>query len=343
MKLKIFTAFLLLGLAGAVPPGRNPRDVTIITKKYFSESFVKYTAQHDIVNLLVPLNGLNFDDLSSAIEESMKTHTTSEDIRKVTVFFAEADIDASGKRTYKGLYALKDGKARRILENGRDASASVDDNKVVFLAASDGVYVFDGEDRSVQKYGSITDSIIGIAKESEGELLYILTEDNSVYKVTDNGNKKEKLEDVNDAQQIKLDNDGNLFFYTPDKKVHVRTSEGVKTIDSLPENPSDIVLVNCPVVLEEGLTILVDRDLYIVYKNGTSIFYGLEFAPDFMPTAFGPDATLFQYYAYDKKIYEFNVIELLSEEESKRKNNVGDSADGLLKFVSEKQKQRNKV
>ncbi|XP_045507755.1 uncharacterized protein LOC123703708 [Colias croceus] len=269
----------------------------------------------------------------------MKSYKTSEDINKVTIFFAQADIDESGKRTYHGLYALKNGVARRILENGRDASASVDDQKTVFLAASDGVYLFDGEDRSVQQYGSITDSVIGIAKESEGEVLYILTEDNSVYKVTDNGNKKEKVEDIENAQQIKLDNEGNLFFYTPDKKVHVRTSEGVKQIDSLPENPSSIVLVNCPVVLEEGLTVLVDRDLYIVYKNGTSEFYGLEFAPDFMPTAFGPEATLFQYHAYDKKIYEFNVVALLNAEESKR----SEKPDGLLKFVTEKRAQKNKV
>ncbi|XP_045507744.1 uncharacterized protein LOC123703701 [Colias croceus] len=327
MKLQTFAALLLLGLAHAAPSNKKR---VIVNKEQFPEKLVKYTGEHDIVKIVVPVNSLNFDDFDSIVEETTKIHPNPNIVGNLTVFFIEADVDESGKLNYQGLYVLKNNKAKKILENGRDAAASSGDNTRVYLAASDGLYLYNDEDQSAQKYGSITDNIIAIDKESETDVLYILTEDNTVYKVTDNGNKKEKLEDVKNAQKFVIDNEDNLYFYTTDKKLYVRTSEGVKQVAGLPEEPSSLFLPKCPIVLDDLLPILVDEKLYIVYANGTSTSSEVEFATDFHPTAFAPEGSVVQYYGYNKKIYEFNLLAIQSE------NNARIKSDDLIRIAVEK-------
>ncbi|XP_045507742.1 uncharacterized protein LOC123703699 [Colias croceus] len=337
MELKVFTALLLLGLANAAPPARGPYHVTPIKKEYFSDKYVKYTGQHDIINIVVPLNAINYNALNFKVEDS----NASDENRHLTVFFTEVDVDASGKRTYQGLYVLKDGVAKKILENGRDATAVVDDKKTVYLAASDGIYLYNDEDQSVNKYGSLTDNIISIAIASKGDVLYILTEDNFVYRVTDNGNNKEKLEDVKNAEQIKLDNEDNLFFYTSDKEIYVRTSEGIKEIIGLPINFSKAVLVKPPIIAEEGLAVVVDKALFVINKKGGSVFYSIIFDSDAVPTGFGPEATIIHYYAFNKKIYEFNLIALLEHKElNELKKYLGTKADNIVNLATEKRKNK---
>ncbi|XP_045507751.1 uncharacterized protein LOC123703704 [Colias croceus] len=306
MKLKIFAALLLLGLAHAAPTTYN--YCIIVKKEQFPENLVKYTGEHDIVKIVVPVNSLNFDDFDSIVKKAI--HFNPKVAGNLTLFFIEADVDESGKLNYQGLYVLKNNKAKKILENGRDAAASVGDNtSSVFLAASDGLYLYNDEDQSAQKYGSITDNIIAIDKESETDVLYILTEDKTVYRVTDNGNKKEKLEDVKNAQQLVIDSQNNLYFYTTDKKLYVRTSEGVKQVTGLPEEHSSLVLAKYLVGLDDFLPILVDYKFYSVYANGTfSTSPQVEFTTDFQPTAFTLEGTIVQYYGYNKKIYEINQL-----------------------------------
>ncbi|XP_038217311.1 uncharacterized protein LOC119836128 [Zerene cesonia] len=316
MLLKSFAAVLLLGLVYGAPTSDD--EHLTITSEYYAESLVVYKGNHDIVSILVPLNSLNFDeDESSESDESES---------EITVFFAEADIDENGKRVDQGLYVLKNGKAKKILENGRDAAASGDSSKTVYLAASDGIYVYNQEDNTAVKYGSVSDSIIGIAQEVESDVLYILTEDNTVYKVTDNGNNKAKIDDIVNAQQIVLDYSNNLYFYTPDKKVHVYTSESVKDIGGLPENPSKITLVKPPILLDSGIPVVVDTASYIIYENGTTEDYGIDFESNTVPTAYGMEAALIQYYAHNKKIYEYNILAMV----------LGSILDELKSFLNDK-------
>ncbi|CAH2268836.1 jg26391 [Pararge aegeria aegeria] len=303
--LTCFTAFALVGLLAAAPTSNEEDDKVVVTKEFYIEDFVKYKAEHDIVNLLAPINSLNFEEDDSSSSESKEKDSD------MIVFFVEADVQPDGSRVDQGLYVLKEGVAKKILNNGRDAAASGDDSKLVFFGAKDGLYVYNPTTNAADKYGPITDSIIAIAKEKDGDVIYILTEDRQVYKVTDNGEKKELLDDVVKANQIVVDYENNLFFYSDDKKPYVRTDDGVKKVEGLPEITGGVVLIRPPFFLDNGAPFIIDNKVYVLYPNGSSEVTDFEFTPNTMPTAFAPEAALLQYYAYDKKIYEYNVLALI--------------------------------
>ncbi|KAM3968654.1 uncharacterized protein ACR2FA_012516 isoform 1-T2 [Aphomia sociella] len=302
--LAIFTTSLLIALASAAPTTDTSQesDKTIITKDFFLDDLVKYTSQHDIIQIVVPLNALNFEDDDDDF-------STESDEESSVIFFVEADIDNEGKKDYKGLYVLKKGKATKLLENGRDAAAVNDDSKLVYFAASDGLYVYNAKENKAEKYGTLTDNIIGIAKENSTETLYIVTDNNELYKVTEEGTKKTKLDEAKNVQQIVLDYNENIYFYGEDKQAYVINAEGAKKIEGLPEKPSSVYLLKPPFVLEDSVPFVVDDKVYYVYANGTSELS--EFELQAKPTAYGMEATLIEYFAYNKKIYEFNILALI--------------------------------
>ncbi|CAK1594856.1 unnamed protein product [Parnassius mnemosyne] len=318
--LNTFSFLLLIGLAIAAPaPDKSKEseeskesveskessenEKITITKDFFHDSFIVYRGKHEIVNIIVPLNSLNFDD-------DAEDDDTSDD-SNATLFFVEADEDAAGNRIDKGLYIFKDGKAKKLLDNGRDAAASSDDSKDVFFGAKDGIYKYDPKENAAVKYGTVTDSIIGIAKENSTDVIYILTEDHNLYKVTEDGQKKVKIDDVVGAQEIVLDYSNNLYFYGENKQPYVVNADGVKKIEGLPENPTSVILIKPPFVVENGVPFICDNVAYIIYANGKSEKTEFDFKSNAKPSAYGMEATLIQYYAYHKKIYEYNILTLV--------------------------------
>ncbi|XP_034837711.2 uncharacterized protein [Maniola hyperantus] len=303
------TALALVGLLVAAPTSNNDEDKKgFVTRDIYREEYVKYKADHDIVNMVLPLNALISVVLSEARKSSDKTNPS------LVLFIVEADVQPDGSRVDRGLYILKlvDGEAEatKILDNGRDAATSGpgDNSTKAFFGAKDGLYVYNPETNSADKYGPITDSIIAIDMEKLGEVIYILTEDRDVYKVTDNGEKKEKLDDVVKPKQIVLDYQNNLYFFSDDKILYVRTTDGVKKIEGLPVATGSVILLKSPIFLENGALVIIDNKVYLIYSNRRSAFIGIELQPKEMPTALAIEAFLFQYYAHDKKIYEYNFL-----------------------------------
>lgn len=273
----------LIGLAATAPVTDSDDDEKLtVNSELFIDEFVVYTSEHEIVSLTVPLNAVNFDEDS---DDSSSEDTNTD----VTVFFVEADVNDKGEKDYKGLYSLKNGKATKVLETGTDASATNDDTSEVYLSAKDGIYVFDAKTNKAIKYGTVTDSLIGIVKTNGSDVLYVLTEDHDVYKVSEAGNKKEKLEEVKDAQQIVLDYSNNLYFYSKDKVPYVVTESGVKKITGLAENPAYVQLIKPPFIIEDGAIFTSDDKVYIIYVNGTSEI--TDFILQAKPTAYAPEAT----------------------------------------------------
>ncbi|CAH2098620.1 unnamed protein product [Euphydryas editha] len=324
--MKILTSLAVISLVGLVlsAPTNDDDEKLIITKSMFKKELVKYSGSHEIVNLLLPINSLNFDENDSSESDSNSNESDDDDL---ILFFVEADVDSEGKYVDQGLYVLKKGQATKLLDHGRDAAASSDNSTQVFFGAADGIYVYNKEKNSADKYGTVTDSIIGIAKESTGDIIYILTENHEVYKVSNKGTTKEKIDDIVNAKQIVLDTSNNIYFYSDDKKPYVRTPTGVKKIEGLPESPSSVTLVKPPFLIEDGAVFVVENVVYVIYANGSSEQAGFEFKPKAKPSAYAPEAALIQYYALDKKIYEFNVLALL----------ISDIVDELKEFLNEKE------
>ncbi|XP_026484010.2 uncharacterized protein LOC113392023 [Vanessa tameamea] len=329
--MKIIRSITILSLLGFVCGAPisidNDDEKILITKSMFPKEFIKYKAEHEIVNLLLPINSLNFDEDESSESSSEETE------KEILLFFVEADIDSNGNRVDQGLYVLKEGKATKLLDHGRDAAASGDDSKLVFFGAKDGIYVYNNKNNSADKYGTVDDSIIGIAKEKTGDVIYILTENHELFKVSNAGTTKEKLDDVVNAKQIVLDYSDNIYFYSDDKQAYVRTADDIKKIEGLPENPSSVTLIKPPFILENAVLFNVDNIVYIIYANGTSEHAGFEFKPKVKPSAYAPEAALLQYYAYDKNIYEYNILTIIFgtvlEELKNYLNKVSDDIQSL--------------
>ncbi|XP_045457367.1 uncharacterized protein LOC123667523 [Melitaea cinxia] len=335
--MKILTSLAVISLAGLVfsAPTNDDNDdkKLIITKKMFKEEYVKYTGSHEIVSILFPLNGVNLDEDDSSESDS---HSNESDSDNNILFFVEADIGSDGKYVDQGLYVLKKGNATKILNHGRDAAAASDNSTEVFFGAADGIYTYNKEKNTAEKYGTIDDSIIGIVKELGSDVIYILTENHEVYKVSNKGTNKEKLDDIVNAKQIVLDRSNNLYFYSDDKKPFSRTHDGIKKIEGLPENlssQSSVTLVKPPFILEDGVVFVVENNVYIIYANGTSEEAGYEFKPTAMPSACSIEGVLIQYYALDKKIYEFNVVAML----------IGEIVDELKEFLNDMSEEINSI
>ncbi|CAH2098630.1 unnamed protein product [Euphydryas editha] len=341
--MKILQSLAVLSLVGfvftAVIYHDNGSMTLVVTKSMFLKEGVKYSGSHEIVKLLLPLNSLNFDE--DDLSES-NFNSTEFDSADLTLFFVEADIDSEGKYVDQGLYVLKKGKVTKLLDHGRDAAASSDNSTLVFFGAADGIYVYNKENNSADKYGTVTDSIIGIAKESTGDIIYILTENHEVYKVSNKGTIKEKIDDIVNAKEIVLDFSNNIYFYSDDKKAYVRTPEGVKKIEGLPENPSSVTLVRPPFTIEDGVMFVVDNVVYVINANASSERSGFEFKPKAKPSAFAPDAVLIQYYALDKKIYEFNPIKLVNSDIFDEWKDYVNNKIEDIKSISKKSRFRNR-
>ncbi|KAJ8705959.1 hypothetical protein PYW07_010736 [Mythimna separata] len=97
---------------------------------------VVYTAEHDIVKILTPLNALNFEDDTDEDDYDEGSDTDS------IIFLVLADIQENGDKVYQGLYMLKNRQATKLLDNGRDAAAASDDTKTAYFAAKDGIYSY---------------------------------------------------------------------------------------------------------------------------------------------------------------------------------------------------------
>ncbi|CAG9572630.1 unnamed protein product [Danaus chrysippus] len=304
---------LFIGGCIAAPLSEENDERIVIPRQIFDKSLVKYKAKHDIVDIIVPLNALNFDESMKDSDSDSKSDSDENDLTDVTVFLVEADLK-DGKRVDKGLYLYKNDEVKMVLPNGRAAAASSNDNKLVYFGASDGLYVYNVDSKSADKYGKFSDSIIDIATNEDGKHIYILSEDHKLYNVTNEGEDKELLQDVEDAQEIVLDDSGNIYFYDSNKDVFIKNADGIIKVQGLPEGRKSLKLVNPPFIMEESVPLMIDNALYVINANGTAEATGLEFSPNAKPTAYGADAVLVQYYAYNKKLYEFNLLALIAEE-----------------------------
>ncbi|CAH2217703.1 jg21600 [Pararge aegeria aegeria] len=164
--LTCLTAFALLSLLAAAPISNEGDE----NKELYIEDFVKYKAEHDIVYLVVLINSIYFDKDHSSEFESKEAD------KDILVNFLEAEVQPDGSHVDQDLYNIKEG-AKKILENGSDAVASVNQRKIVFFGAKDGLYVYNPATNEAYKYRQITDSVIAITMAVGGDIIYVLTED----------------------------------------------------------------------------------------------------------------------------------------------------------------------
>ncbi|XP_063370354.1 uncharacterized protein LOC134658632 [Cydia amplana] len=312
MKFAILAA--LVALAVAAPPTED--ELLIVTKKFYPDSFAVYTGHHDIVDIVIPFNEINYSEDSD--EQTDET--------KLTIFFVEADVKDDGTYDYKGLYSYKNGVTKKVLENGQCTTFAK--KKIVYFGASDGIYKYNEQDQTATKYGTVTESIIRMAVDIAHAHVYYLTSDYVMYKYDEDEKMATKLEAVKDVRDMVIDWDGIMFFYDGNHQFYTYNGQRVLKIEGLPAHPAKVALVRPPVMVNQVYAV-IDGRLYELEVNGTSQRGAIKFQAQ--PTAFAPDTILYQYYAYKQKIYFYNLATVFADL----------SLEELNKFFEHKQEQIN--
>ncbi|KPJ16153.1 hypothetical protein RR48_01750 [Papilio machaon] len=296
MQLQIaFTLSLLL--TTKTDPNSEEIDKLIITNDIYPEEYSIYTSKYEIVNIIVPLNQLNYGDNPGS---------------KYIFFFVEADQDEFGTIREKGLYIFKDGSPIKLLDNGRDVAAAADESNVAFIAAGDGLYLYNNEMVSLYKYDSISESLIGIAKPTQSDIIYILTEDKEVFIVSGIDDRKEKVKEIINAEQIILDYNNNLYYLDANTQVYLYDFLSVTKIEGLPDYAFSARLLKPPVTTQDFVPYVVDGELYCINAKGyAELFDKVEFADNGTPSAYAMEDGVVHYYAINKNIYEFDINDIM--------------------------------
>ncbi|XP_048000129.1 uncharacterized protein LOC125237183 isoform X1 [Leguminivora glycinivorella] len=295
-KMKFIILAALVALAVAAPPSND--EQLIVTKKFYPDSFAIYSAKHDIVDIVVPLNQINYSEDSK--EDTDET--------TLTVFFVEADIKNDGTYDYKGVSAYKNGVTKKVLENGQCVTYAK--NKIVYIGASDGIYKYNEHDQTATKYGTVTDNVIRMSVDTEHAHVYYLTSDHVLYKYNEGEKVATKVEAVKDARDIAFDYDGIMFFYDGNHQFYTYNGQTVHKIEGLPTHPSKVALIRPPVLVNQAFAV-IDGRLYELNADGTSEQAPIKFQSQ--PTAYAPDTILYQYYAYKQKVYLYNLVTLFDD------------------------------
>ncbi|XP_063370425.1 uncharacterized protein LOC134658701 [Cydia amplana] len=311
MKFAILAA--LVALTVAAPPSND--EQLIITKKFYPDSFAVYTGHYDIVDIVVPLNQINYSDDSNEITDET-----------ITIFFVEADVKDDGTYDYKGLYTYKNGVAKKVLENGQCTTYYKD--KIVYFGASDGIYKYNEQDQTATKYGTVSDSVIRMAVDTEHANVYYLTSDYVLYKYDEGEKVATEVEAVKDARDIVLDFDGIMYFYDGSHQFYTYNGQRVLKIEGLPAHSTKVTLIRSPYMCIQAFAV-IDGRLYKLNVDGTSEKTPVKFQSQ--PTAYAPDTILYQYYAYKQKIYLYNLVTLCADK----------NFDELNEFFEDKQEQVN--
>ncbi|CAG9572622.1 unnamed protein product [Danaus chrysippus] len=287
---------LFIGGYIAAPLSEEKDDkIVILLSRHilFNKNYLKYKAKHDIVDIMVPLTALTLESMKDIDFDSKPD---------MTVFLVEADLK-NGKRVDKGLYLYKNGEVKMVLPNGRAAAASFNDEEIVYFGASDGLYVYNVDSKSADKYGNFSDSIIDIATNVDGKHIYILSEDHKLYNVTNEGADKELLQDVEDAQEIVLDYFENIYFYDSNKDVFIKNADGIIKVRGLPKGRKSLKFLGQDFLKVRYVILMTDNVLYVIFANGMAFASPVELSPNAKPTAYGLWSEIVHYYAYNKNLY----------------------------------------
>ncbi|XP_028179437.1 uncharacterized protein LOC114366692 [Ostrinia furnacalis] len=259
-----------------------------ITKNDSDEKRVIHKGQHDIVKIYPSL-------------------PLKEELQKIFVFFLEADINNDGSKIAQGLYVIVENSTTKLHDNGKDIDGDAEGN--VFFACKEGIYTYNHKENKAYKYGNLNESIISLAVENSSGIIYALTENHDLYKIFDNGSKSDVDNRVKNAQEIVLDTLDNLYYYDNEKNVYQVKDQRVNKIEGLPKNPSKMVMIKIPLLIDiKGIVVLADDVPYVVYSNGTSIIAPENFGlTKSKPTAFSADLVLVIYFAIEKKLYQYDM------------------------------------
>lgn len=126
----------------------------------------------------------------------------------------------------EGVYLLQNRTARKI-KDGTDSAADYprselnDDDVLIYITSSDGIYTYNLRSQDIVKFGNIAEDFKAIDKVSQRDEIYVLGADNKIYRITAKGTVKTKVEGIEYAKDFVLDFLGAIYFLGEDNKPRV--------------------------------------------------------------------------------------------------------------------------
>ncbi|XP_049881965.1 uncharacterized protein LOC126377989 [Pectinophora gossypiella] len=283
----LFTLAVLLPISLS----RNfKRNDEITSSSIFKVEQIVFSSNFNITRIYVPVDG---------------KYVHSNDIP--SIFFTVSDPKLDGGSC---VYVLEGFAAYEILEGGRDTTAGYGVDRSVYIGAKDGMYRYDPDTLSAKRYGIFKDNIMLIQKANGTEAFYILTNENKLFKLENNGTVKTRIVPVDCAKDFVVDTSNNIY-YIPctDHLPKIVQANGTVLAINVFEDLRDIKLLRPAFVMEDCIPFFGDGWLYLLYSNGTG--HRKDFAIKERPSAYSVDAALYLVAALNGKIYEFNVMEVL--------------------------------
>lgn len=296
------------------------------TQKLFQPEQIIFASDFNITSIIVPA-----DSNISMLHESS-------DIPNV--FFTVSDPKLEGGSC---IYVLQGLSAYEIIEGGRDTTSDFSSDTSIYFGTKNGIYIYDPDSLSAKKYGIFNDDIRQLQKANGTDAIYILTNENQLFKIESDGTKKSRVPTVACASEFVLDTSNNIYYIACGESwPRVLRSDGslIELTTNIMDDFSEIKLLRPAFLMDKSVPFIADGDLYILYSNGTG--EKKEFSMRERPSAYSVDAAIYILAALDGKIYEFNVMEVLLKSMFGLADGIGDLTKIILQLI-DKAKDKNNI
>lgn len=283
---------IAMGWSSTSPPS-TPQPLS------FKKEQIIFSSNFNITRIIVPSDG-----------SSSFIHTANSGDNVPSIFFTISDPKLNGGTC---IYVLEDFAAYEVLEGGRDTTTDYSQDRTIYFGAKDGIYKYDHRSLSAKKYDVFSNDIIQIQKAKGLDRIYILTKTGQLLFIENNGTKSSKVSHVVCAKQFVLDTSNNLYYVQcGDQMIHIINSDGDKLniTASVMEEFEEVMLLRPAFIMDQCIPFLGDGVLHILYANG--VYEKRDFKMP-MSSIVSVDAAVYITAAFEGKIYEFNVMEVLLE------------------------------
>lgn len=198
-----------------------------------------YTTKNEILNILIPRHFLTYaQNLGWAYDQ-----------KKVLFIIESNNGDANIISVYKG-------NVTKLIE-GNDVTETIYGENI-YIATNNGIQSY--KDDKTEKYGTLNDTFINIAFLYNTDL-YAIGGDKKLYRIVNNGTKKETVNEVIDAERMVVDKDNNIYYQNSNNEVFVYNYfEGIRNVEGLPNNITKLKVMKA-LRDDGGVFITTDKNL----------------------------------------------------------------------------------
>lgn len=243
-----------------------------------------YTGKNEITFLVHPLESLTYKDVN-----------VGNVVKNVLFIFESNGNNTNVISVYRG------GNVTKLMEGNDVTIAYTGEN--IYIATNNGIYTY--KNNTIEKYGTLDDTFVSIALLNNTKL-YALNEDRTLYKIINNGTKKEIVDEVYGAESIVTDTNDNIYYHNSKNDIFIFNNHGVRKVEGLPNNVTNIMLKSNAV--PDGLLVIINKSIMCVIHSETCTIECDDTQPKFSAITFVHEMYFFA--AVGNVVYEFDQLRM---------------------------------